>query len=251
MRSALVVGDTHVPFVDYEAWRAVMAVAKALEPDVLIHMGDAIDNWQCSTFDKDPARKESLQDDIDETASLLRGVRKALPKADCYLLCGNHEDRLRRTIWRMSDGQRELAKLRVFQNAVTWPNLLDLKAIGFKFVDTQGQARTRILPKLITKHGSVVRRWSAQSAKAEWERYGKSGLSGHTHRLGSFYTNDFNGAHTWTETGCTCSLDPTYCVDPNWQQGCVIVTYVGDRFAVEPVYIQNGSAIWRGKEFHG
>jgi len=214
-------------------------------------MGDLVDAWQISAFDKDPSRKASLQDDIDEAAGLLRGVRKVLPKAVCYLLEGNHEDRLRRLIWRMPEGQREIARLRVFQSAVSWPNMLGLADLDFRFVPMQGQARARILPKLIIKHGSVVRRWSAQSAKAEWERYGKSGLSGHTHRLGAFYTNDFNGAHVWAETGCTCSLDPEYCVDPNWQQGCVVVTYVGDRFAVEPVYIQNGTAIWRGREYHG
>jgi hypothetical protein len=116
-------------------------------------------------------------------------------------------------------------------------------------VPSQGQAKFRILPKIITKHGTIVRKWSGQSAKAEWERYGKSGLSGHTHRLAAFYTNDFNGSHVWMETGCTCDTDPQYVEQPNWQQGCVVVTYVGDRFSIEPIYIQGGHAVWRGRDY--
>ena len=215
---------------------------------MLVHVGDLLDAYQLSAFDKDPTRKTTLQDDIDEAAALLKQWRALVPKAACYFLEGNHCDRLRRTIWRMNEGQRELANLRAFQSGLTWPNLLELGKDWY-FVPMQGQAKVQILPKLILKHGTIVRRWSGQSAKAEWEKYGKSGLSGHTHRMGLFYTNDFNGSHVWAETGCTCKLDPEYATDPNWQQGCIVVTYVGDRFAVEPVYIQNGHAVWRGKEY--
>lgn len=229
--------------------RVINKLAVELQPDVLVHVGDLLDAWQVSDFDKDPSRRDTLQDNIDEAIALLRSIRRALPKTACYLLEGNHEQRLQRTIWRMNEKQRELARLRNFQSAMTWPALLDLRD-DWHFVASQGQAKHRILPKLITKHGTLVRKWSGATARGEWERYGKSGLSGHTHRLGAFYTNDFNGAHVWAETGCTCDINPTYVVDPNWQQGCVVVTYVGDRFAIEPVYIQSGVAVWRGQEYH-
>ena len=196
-------------------------------------------------------RKPPPQDDIDTAAQLLADIRAEHPKAACYLLEGNHEERLRRLVWRMNERQLEVVKLRAFQDGITWPNLLGLGADGWMFLPTKGQAKTKILPKLIIKHGTLVRKWSGMTARGEWERYGKSGLSGHTHRLGLFYTNDFNGSHVWAETGCTCRLDPEYMEDPNWQQGCVVVTYVGERFALEPVYIQNGVAVWRGKEYRG
>ena len=248
MKSALIFGDTHVPYQSPKALKVINKIALDLQPDSVIHIGDLVDCWSISDFDKDPLRRDTLQDNIDEAAALLGSIRRALPKAACYLLEGNHEDRLRRTIWRMNEKQRELARLRDFQTSMTWPSLLKL-GTDWTFVPSAGQAKFRILPKLVTKHGTVVRKWSGQSAKAEWERYGKSGLSGHTHRLGSFFTNDFNGAHIWTETGCTCDINPQYVEDPNWQQGCVVVSYVGDRFAVEPIYIQNGHAVWRGKDY--
>jgi hypothetical protein len=123
--------------------------------------------------------------------------------------------------------------------------------IGWEFVPTRGQAHHPILPKLITKHGTVVRKWSGMSAKGEWERYGKSGLSGHVHRVGQFYTSDFNGNHVWTECGCTCLRKPEYMEDPNWAHACVLVHFTpnGERFSVEPVYIQDGRALWRSTEY--
>ena len=229
----------------------VCAVARELKPDVVVHLGDLVDCWSISDFDRDPLRKSTLQDEVDIAYGLLAELRRAAPKAAMYLLEGNHEDRLRRLLWRMNDKQRELVKLRAFQDGINWPNLLRLADLDCTFVPTQGQARTRILPKLIVKHGSVVRKWSGQSAKSEHERYGKGGLSGHTHRLGAFYSNDYNGTHVWWEAGCTCALDPEYCMDPDWQQGFLVLTYVGDRFSIEPVHIQQGVAIWRGREYKG
>lgn len=251
---ALIVGDTQVPFHDSKAWNVVCQVAKDLKPDRVIHLGDLFDCWQISDFDKDPSRKNTLQDDIDTGVELLLQLEKSAgAQADFFLLEGNHEDRLRRTIWRMSAEQRNLLDLRSFKDNMNWPSLIkEAGGVNWKFIPTSGQARVGLLPMFITKHGSVVRKWSGQSAKAEWERYGQSGISGHTHRSGLFYTDDFNGAHVWIENGCTCRLDPEYTEDPNWQQGFTILTYTSrTNFSVEPVHIHNGVAVWRGKEYKG
>jgi hypothetical protein len=66
------------------------------------------------------------------------------------------------------------------------------------------------------------------SAKGEWEKYGHSGLSGHTHRLGQFFHNDHNGTATWTEFGCTCLLNPPYGTDFDWQQGFGVLRWSPD-----------------------
>ena len=250
-RRTILFGDTHVPFHDQSAIALVVDVVADAHPDVLIHMGDLVDCWQISDFDKDPARKETLQDDCDTAREVLRTLQKAAPNATRYLLEGNHEDRLRRAIWRMPEKQRQLAQLRCFRDNVNWPRLLELSEVGWQFVQGQGQARARLLRKLLVKHGSLVRKWSGATARAEWERYGKSGLSGHTHRLGRFYHRDFNGAHVWVETGCTCLLNPEYVEDPDWQQGLVVVSESpdGKRFVAEDVYFQDGRAVWREKEF--
>ena len=65
------------------------------------------------------------------------------------------------------------------------------------------------------------------------------------------FHRDYNGNHVWVETGCACSLKPEYGSDPDWQQGCIVAAF--DRktgaFALEPVYIHNGRAVWRDRVY--
>lgn len=249
-KHAVVYGDTHYPFHDTAALKIVKEIVKDVRPDVLVHIGDLVDCWQVSRFDKDPRRKDSLQDNINEAAAHLKEMFMLTPEAQRFFIEGNHEFRLHKTLARFTAEQREIIRLDILDGYISWPNILAKAGVSqqmWEFVPTRGQARRRIFPNLVVKHGSKVTKWSAGTARAEWERYGMSGISGHTHRLGAFYHSDFNGAHGWAETGCTCDLQPEYVEDPDWQHGCVVITFTNDwkYFAFEPVYIQEGHAIWR------
>jgi hypothetical protein len=252
-RRSLVFGDTHFPFQDDAALAVVLGIGRDVQPHTVVHVGDLLDCYKLSRFSKDPNRIHGLQDEIDMARRFLWQVRESFPSADCWWLEGNHEDRLRKTIWDLPGGGAELARLTAFRRAMTWPAIMELDAIAWRFVEGHAQTRNPIIPKLITKHGTVVRKWSAMSGKGEWERYGKGGISGHTHRLGKFYHSDHNGAHLWTESGCTCTTSPEYMVDPDWQQGCLVVTHTedGERYAIEEVYVQDGRAVWRGQMYDG
>jgi hypothetical protein len=249
--TALLYGDTHIGYEDADACAIVHAIGRDLKPNWLFHMGDLLDCYTISRYDKDPSRKDTLQDEINGGRVHLAAARKAMPNAKFVLLEGNHEDRLRRALWNLEGPAAQLARLTAFQKALTWPSLLGLEDMHIQFVPYGIQARTPFLPKFITKHGTVVRSKSAYTANGEWSKYGRSGASGHTHRLGVFYHRDHNGNQVWAETGCTCSLDPEYCVDPDWQNGCVVMTFNIDTgaFQAEPVYIHNGTAVWREKEY--
>lgn len=251
--TAVVYGDTHVPFHDPAAVKVVQGIAKDVKPDVLLNVGDLVDAWQISRFDKDPTRKDSLQDNIDEARQHLHEMAQVVPKSRRVLLEGNHENRLGRLICSLEGAHRELPKLRVFQKAMTWPALLELDGIGFEWVPERVQSKTPILPKIITKHGTVVRKWSGATAAGEWAKYGASGLSGHTHRLGHFLHRDHNGTASWIETGCTCLLDPPYGTDYDWQQGCVVLSWNADRrlMQTEVVSMRDGCALYKGQEYHG
>lgn len=248
---AIIYGDTHGQYIDPAAEAVLLSVMAVCDPDIVVHVGDAVDCYTLSAFDKDPRRRESLQDEIDAARLHLARVRPAAPRASFFLLEGNHEDRMRRTIWRAEGAAREVFKLRDVQDAVQWPTLLQLDDLGIEFVPLFKQPLRDVFPKFLVKHGEVVRKWSGSSAKGEWERYGKSGASGHVHRLGVFMHRDWNGNHAWVETGCLCSLDPDYMRDPDWQQGFVVASFerTTGAFQLEPVYIHNGRAIWRGKVY--
>ena len=250
--TGLIYGDTHGQFVDPEAEAVLLAVMRDFKPAKVVHVGDAVDCYTISSFDKDPCRKEGLQDEIDAARSHLAKARKASGDAEFYLLEGNHEDRLRRALWGAYGAMREVVKLREFQRTITWPSLLETEALGIEFVPTHRQPVKDIFKKFIVKHGDIVKKWSASTAQGEYLRYGKSGASGHVHRLGLFFHRDWNGNHVWAETGCLCKLNPGYARDPDWQQGFLVATFESKTgaFQLEPIYIHKGRAVWRGKEYH-
>jgi hypothetical protein len=242
-------GDEHFPFQDQPALDCVLSITRQLKPDVIALMGDLLDCYGLSDFDKDPKRINTLQDEINQGRFHLAEMRKASPDSKIYLFDSNHFDRMRRTLWRMAGPSGELRTLTAFQEAMTWPTLLNLEELDITWVPLNHQTRTEIFPKFIVKHGDRVRIRSGYTAHAEHARYGRSGASGHTHRLAAVWHRDHNGNHVWCETGCLCDLNPEYAQDPDWQQGCVVVSFEEHTSAisVEPIYIQNGLAQWRGK----
>jgi predicted phosphodiesterase len=250
--TALLWGDTHFPHQCDKALAVVAAIAKDIQPDVLCHMGDLIDSADLSEkFKKNPARKETLQDEIDMGRAHLARMRVLVPDAQFILLEGNHEERMTRVLWNMEGPARALSLLTDVQKALSWPSLLGLDFMDIQWVPYGEQTKQRFLPKFLLKHGTIVRQKGGYTAHSELSKYGMSGASGHTHRLSDIMHRDHNGNHIWIETGCTCSLEPEYTPDPDWQNGCVVLTLHRDTgaFQAEKIYIHKGNAIFRGKEY--
>lgn len=249
--TALLWGDTHMGFEDEQALSIVQQIADDLQPDTLIHMGDLLDCYKLSRFDKDPDRLDGLQDEINKARLHLANMRATCPDSRFIFLEGNHEDRMRRTLWNADESASTLMRLTNVRQALTWPTLLGLADLNIEFYPYQGQSKHKLLPKFIVKHGNVVRKFSGYTAKGEWEKYGKSGGSGHVHRLGVFYHRDNTGSNVWVETGCTCRLDPEYADNPDWQQGCVFLTFEPETGAVNvcPIYIHKGMAVFNGNVY--
>jgi predicted phosphodiesterase len=250
--TAVLYGDTHFPNHDPSAIAIVGQIAEDAKPNFLVHMGDLVDCYALSRFDKNPERLETLQDEINMSRQHLAQMRMRLPATSVILLEGNHEDRLRRMLWNLQGTAAVLTDLTNFRKAMTWPALLGLDDLGITWAAYDSkQAKQRLLPKWILKHGTIVRKYSGYTARGEMEKYGRSGASGHSHRLGVHFHQDHNGNHCWVETGCTCSLEPDYTPDPDWQQGCVVMTFepTTGAFQAEPVYIHAGLAVWRGKTY--
>lgn len=240
-------GDLHFPFQDTKAVDTAMKILADLQPDLVVCHGDLVDCASISTYEKDPKHRASLAKEIEMAKTHLRQVSEWSPGARRILLKGNHEDRLRRLIWKLSEKSpaHEILNLPETEAALDWPSLLRLNDFGWEWHED----KFVLFNRMILKHGTFVRKWSGQSAKAEMERYGKSGISGHTHRQGAFVHRDWNGQHGWWEHGCLCTLNPTYTEDPDWQQGCCVVTWSDrrDYFSVELIHIHRGKAVFRGK----
>ena len=248
---AVVYGDTHIPFHDAPALAVVEAVIRDVRPDVLVHLGDLLDAGTLSKkFPVDPKRIDTLQADIDFARTKLHQWARLAPKAQRWLFEGNHEERLTRVIWGLDGAARELPRLRIFQREMSWPVLLGLKDIGWKWVPYDQQPARDCLPKLLVKHGTFISQWGGFTAKREWLKYGRSGISGHSHRANIWRHRDDNGQSTWIEAGCTALYSTPGARDPDWQTCVTVLEWSADRAVMhaEQVLIRGGRAMWGGRE---
>jgi len=227
--TAVVLQDTHNPFQDQRVLREVELFLWELQPDLVLYPGDMGDFYLLSKFDKNPERANSLQKDLNSTGEMFKRHRALLPNARMIFEEGNHEDRLRKYLWQ----NPALASL----DALKLKNLYKLEDAGVEHVPYK--EGVLINGKFLVTHGDLVRAHSSYTAKGMSDKYGGSGIHGHTHRLGSYYRKNYFGIYGWWENGCLCDLNPDYVTNPNWQQGFSIIQFTKDRFWVQQIQIIN------------
>jgi len=232
--------DMHVPFQDKEAITTAYNFIKWFQPDRVWLLGDIIDFQQISRFDTDPSRLLTIQEDLDDTKDILAELRKVSPNSIITYLEGNHEERLVRYCWT----HPAIANLK----ALTLPTLLDLDKLNITY---NGHLDQIVYNDFAIEHGDIIRQESAYTAKAQMDRRGISGITGHSHRLGTYYKTNMGGDAIWLENGCLCSRKPTYTHLPNWQQGFSVMhmNNTTGRFSLEQVVITGGKALYGGREF--
>jgi predicted phosphodiesterase len=239
-RRILEMSDLHIPYHDPHAVELAVRIISVWQPDRIIINGDGVDFYDVSAFDKNPdqIRSGGLQREITILGEFLAEVNRA-KRADAVVdyLPGNHEDRLRRYLWRHS----ELFGLHVLE----LPVLLELERHGVNYYPDEIALAGG---GLIVKHGSLVRKAGGMSALAELEaeKYAVSTITGHTHRIGSTMIRTRRALIGGWEGGCLCGLHPEYVRNPNWQQCVSLITESidGDSFSVAQVpFLGEGCAI--------
>lgn len=233
----VVLSDQHIPFQDPVLEQLSIDFLKEHKPKVIHLLGDILDFYSLSKYDKDPARLVTLQEELDGATKYFEKIRAACPKARIIYSEGNHENRLRRYLWSQA---RALSNLRT----LSFEELLGLKKYKIEWVDSHSPYR---IGNLLFIHGELVRRASGASAKGHMDKFGCNVIHGHTHRLGAHYHRTFDTMMGAWENGCLCVLDPEYAVKPDWQNGWSIVWFHGDNFHVEQVCVVGGEYVYHGK----
>jgi len=233
-------GDQHIPFIDKKAHLAVVNFLTKFKPDKIILLGDLIDLWQISSFDKSPHRDNCVYKDLQQAKQYLQEIRELAPEV--IYLFGNHEDRMRKQVWKYVPEYRRILNL---------SELLGLGEMGIQFYTKKNDVHQEGV--MLFAHGSVVRKHSAYTAKAMLDTKGMSIIHGHTHRGGSHYKTDCSGTFGAWENFCLCNPEEakdwvgTY--PPNWQQGFSVVFMKGKLFIVKQVYIHKGKFLFGEEEF--
>lgn len=237
MQKIITITDVHAPFHDEKALELAIKFARDLKPlELIIH--EFCDWYSISKFNKDPDRCENLQDDLDVTISLLEKLRKNFPSIPITMLSSNHDKRLKRYLWTDARGLNSLRDLTV-------PAQLHLDELKIHYAEYKFFRKT-----VLFKHGDIIRQYSAYTARAELDKEGISGCSGHTHRLGIHHRSDRTGNTVWVENGCLCKLTPEWVKGPaNWQQGLGVFTFKDNKKHFFPSYAQiiNNEILWGDK----
>lgn len=240
-RKVLVAGDFHAPYQNEACLSAMLQFSKWWKPDDIFINGDLIDFYAFARFVKNPETALKAQDEIDEAVNILKQIRAVNPQARLCFIRGNHEYRLSKYLWTKAP---ELAGLR----DLTVESLLQLRSFGITYCP-QGRLEHR---GIVIKHGSVVRKHSGYTAKAEFEKEGQSGISGHSHRFGIYRKENINKPHVWMECGCMCNKDMEYMEgEPaDWHQGFGIAYFYKDNsFKFDFLPFINGKLLYNGKQY--
>ena len=208
--TVLIVGDLHIPFQDAATLQCVESFWNKLAPDLEVYNGDVMDCYQLSVFSANPSRQFSLQDEFDTTAAWLRKRVKENPNGRRIFLEGNHEDRLRRWMWKLGPAVSSL-------RSNTIEEQLGLREMEFEHLTYR--SLVRILGCEI-QHGYRASRSAAMPqnvAQLMARATNSSGVCGHTHRINEVHWTDTRGSHSYRESGCLCRMDLEYAPFPNWQ----------------------------------
>jgi hypothetical protein len=148
-----------------------------------------------------------------------------------YYNIGNHEERLRRYVWRNAPALGALPDLELWQ-------LLRLHEFGgFTFAEA---ARPLMAGNLPVIHGHEIRASAslhAVPAQALYNKCREAVMIGHLHRPSSFEGMALvTGArhHVYT-TGCLCTLQPEYARHNKWRHGWAVI-HVTDGQAVATLH---------------
>lgn len=179
MKTTLVLPDVQYPDCDMLMLRKIIQVAKELQPDAILQIGDGIDFPQVSQWSKGNAGEftADLQEHIDGyREKVLHPFREAAPGADITWLEGNHDLRVRDFV------KRYAAPLGVLR-ALEIPALFGLDDLNIKYV----RGPVNIAPNTYAIHGHESGGYAA--SPSAWDlkyikRYGsdKNFVFGHTHQ---------------------------------------------------------------------
>lgn len=214
-----VIPDTHVPYQDNKAWRLCLKAIKEIKPDKIVIIGDFADFYSVSDHDRDPNRKKLLTDEVEDVNRELDRLHKIAGENVVYIE-GNHEDRLRRYLWRHA---RKLMGIRTLDV----PGLFYLQERGW--IHRKYREAWRY-GKVAYKH-DVAGRAGKYAARASLQDFGGNVVIGHTHRGEVTYQGEAKGSsHFCLNVGWLGDVKQMDYTDPDkavrdWNLGFGIVDY--------------------------
>lgn len=92
--------DTHFPYHNKEALKAIISMIKKEKPTHVVHLGDLLDQYVFSKYTRKMGitPEKDIKDGLKAAQNMWKAVKKAAPRAKCYQILGNHDVRLSKRI---------------------------------------------------------------------------------------------------------------------------------------------------------
>ena len=191
-------GCVHVPYQDNKALEALYAVLRRERPQYVVCLGDLLDCYDLSPYDRNPEKGQPIADEIKGARDFLSRVRSITPRSSHFYLPGNHEKRLHKYLVRQAPAVSRFASLRL-------ENVLGLSDIGWAF---RGE-HSEIVRNWLFCHGDAyVCSASGNTVRKHLTALGRNCVIAHSHRQGIVrITTGNNASLTGVEVGCLCRKD--------------------------------------------
>ena len=230
----LVLADIHAPYYHKAAIKAAINYGKREEADTILFLGDLIDYWAISRWEKDP-RQRNIQGEIDSVRELLDVTRTIFPNATIIIKTGNHDERMESFL------NVKAPELLGFE-ALTLASQFQIDAFGAEIVQDKPLIK---IGKLNLIHGHEFQRGAfgggVNPARWLYLKGKENAMCGHFHRTSEHAEKSLTDDVTvcWS-VGCLSDLRPRFAPFNMWNLGFAFVRRDRDEFFVNNLKIING-----------
>jgi len=247
-----------IPFHDRRVMDLALQIAAVTGVNLVVLGGDVADmtEWT-SKYAREPEFYWTTQPTLLELHWWLRQFRELLPQARIAFLEGNHEKRLRLALMDHLPAAYELRAVDEIDlpPALSMPKLLALDSLGVEWVGGYPKGQTWLNDGLVVDHGERASSTPGGTARATVEEQNVAAIFFHAHRREWVSrTVRVRGGQRTIEAfcpGCACHVDGRVPGQgkARWQQGLALVDYEagGEDFAIAPIRVSGGRAIYDGK----
>lgn len=252
------------PFHDEAALACAVQFAAWLQPDYIVHLGDFLDLAPLSRFAQEVGFARTVQPAVDRGHRFLAELKAVAPDALSWLLEGNHDARIIRTLSKQVPDLATVRSPGARWPALSVPTLLLLDNLGVEYVSGYPSGRLS-LGGVEYLHGATVNSSGSTAAKIAASADVPT-VFGHVHRQELHYKTLRHGEAVFSASpgtlarvdGAVPSFHSAVHGDTgqrvqrfeNWQQGMAVVSESGSYGpTLELVRIDTGRAVYRGLSF--